>query len=70
MKEWFELKNGQQLFKYGKQALDIAEAIAEKCSYFQYDVEEEIYTDDGEKSCYNCLFRRWSKDSFTCRKQS
>lgn len=42
--------------------------IAEQCNDFEMDVEDEIVSDDL-RSCYNCLFRRWTAKSFVCTKK-
>lgn len=35
------------------------------CGEFDYDVEEEL-VNHGEKTCYNCKYRRWTEQSFNC----
>ena len=67
MNELFKWNDrGERCFQYGNQAWMEARKAAEECCSFEFDVEEEIFTDEGERSCYNCLYRRWTKDSFTC----
>jgi len=38
---------------------------AKNCSFFKFDVEDEVIEEDVV-SCYNCQFRRWTEKSFTC----
>lgn len=42
--------------------------LAETCSHYQVDVEEEIYL-ENERSCYNCRYRRWTHLGFSCLKE-
>lgn len=58
---------GQKVFSGGKEDWGIAVKAARKCCNFTPDVEEELITDD-ERSCYNCLYRRWTAESFICCK--
>lgn len=45
--------------------------LAETCSFFKLDTdEEELITSSKINSCYNCLFRRWTQEGFTCMKLS
>ncbi len=63
---WKE-ENGKTTFTGGKEAYQDAVRIAEQCPLFTEDCEEECVTDDP-RSCYNCRYRRWTKDSFVCMK--
>ncbi len=45
-----------------------AARIADRCSDFAADVEEEQIADDA-CSCYNCRYRRWSLASIVCCRQ-
>ena len=36
------------------------------CDHFQQDNDIEECYDDTEKACFNCLYRRWTADGFTC----
>lgn len=46
-----------------------ASLIAGGCSSFTSDNdEEEFMQDSGKRSCFNCLYRRWTADGFICRK--
>jgi len=42
-----------------------AARLAEACSGFTPDVEEEQVADEVV-SCYNCRYRRWNADSVSC----
>ncbi|MFT7004277.1 MAG: hypothetical protein ACJAWW_001634 [Sulfurimonas sp.] len=62
-------ENGKLLFKYGRVDYEKAIEQALSCSSFVLDKDEdELVTSTEKNSCYNCLFRRWTKDSFTCIK--
>ncbi len=52
----------------GKDDRPGAAGVAGNCRYFRTDVEEELVADEPV-SCYNCRYRRWTADSFTCLKQ-
>ncbi|HEX3011701.1 MAG TPA: hypothetical protein VHQ70_06630 [Syntrophomonadaceae bacterium] len=54
-------------FSGGKEDWDVAAQLAENCSEFKADDEDEIVADEPV-SCYNCRFRRWTRDSFVCCK--
>jgi hypothetical protein len=54
-------------FLGGKNDYTLAAQIAEKCDDFKLDDEDELVTDEP-KSCYNCRYRRWTEESFTCCK--
>jgi len=57
------------IFLYGKHDYDKAKVVASKCSSFKLDVDEdELVTSIDFPTCYNCLFRRWSINSFQCMK--
>ena len=57
------------IYSGGKNNFEEVAAIAERCRFFKPDCEEEWVTDE-DKSCYNCRYRRWTKDSFACLKGS
>lgn len=63
---WKE-QNGTTAFLGGKEDDEAAAACAERCGQFQADCEEEQAADE-ERSCYNCRYRRWTKESFVCMK--
>ncbi|QKG28451.1 molybdopterin biosynthesis protein MoeB [Campylobacter sp. RM16187] len=56
------------VFLFGKFSYENARQIAVKCEFFTTDSDEDELVDSDPKSCYNCLFRRWSKESFECLK--
>lgn len=46
-----------------------ARLIAASCEGFVPDNDEEEFMQDSDKrSCFNCLYRRWTADGFICRK--
>lgn len=57
------------IFQFGKHGY--AEAIDAACEFFVLDKDEdELVTSTEQNSCYNCLFRRWTRESFICMKKS
>lgn len=40
-------------------------ANTEACSQFKADVPEELVSDSSQ-SCFNCVYRRWTANSFLC----
>ena len=67
MKIWDTGKKGR-LFLPGRAAPDLAAETAEQCGGFVRDYEEECFAEQ-EVTCYNCRYRRWTKDSFECMKK-
>lgn len=64
----FILENGNVIFRYGKDAYE--KAIEAACEAFKLDKDEdELITSTAHNSCYNCLFRRWTRESFICMKK-
>ena len=55
-------------FLYGKFAYEDAKFSALNCKFFMLDSDEDELVCDYDISCYNCLFRRWSEQSFECLK--
>jgi len=54
-------------FRFGKFNYEKARETAENCAKFKLDNdEEETSCGGGEISCYDCAFRRWSAEGFTC----
>lgn len=41
--------------------------LANICPYYIVDDEEEIYI-ENEITCYNCRYRRWAGEGFSCYK--
>lgn len=65
----FTYENGNFVFQYGKD--DYQKAIDAACEAFLLDQDEdELITSTAQNSCYNCLFRRWTRESFICMKKS
>lgn len=62
---WRRDQRGNREFAHGKDACGLAAELACSCVAFVADVEEEQVVEE-ELSCYNCRYRRWSTDSFTC----
>jgi hypothetical protein len=64
----FIQENGNFVFLYGKD--NYQKAIDAACEAFELDKDEdELVTSTTQKSCYNCLFRRWTRESFICMKK-
>lgn len=64
---WRKNNNGKKEFLGGKNDYISVAEIAEICTNFKLDDEDELVTDEP-KSCYNCRFRRWTSESFVCCK--
>lgn len=62
---WKINQKGEKEFMNGKEDWESALKEAQKCPAFKLDDEDELVADDL-RSCYNCRFRRWTADSFTC----
>jgi hypothetical protein len=68
---YLKLQNGIQLFSGNAESTEVFNAtvsIAENCPAFQMDVEDEIVY-DNQTTCYNCRYRRWNAEGFSCYKQ-
>ncbi len=61
---WIKEK-GRKKFKGNQTDYAKVASLAASCNKFSLDDEDE-QVDDNEVSCYNCLFRRWSSESFFC----
>lgn len=59
--------NGEKEFSGGKNNPAQAAFAADACKGFEPDDEDEMVADEPI-SCYNCRFRRWTKESFVCCK--
>gem|GEM_PF-752645 len=55
-------------FLHGDQDFLASAGCALNCLAFEHDNDEEEEVSDCARSCYNCLYRRWTADSFTCMK--
>lgn len=67
MELWEETQSGQRLFIYGREDYAKAAQAARLCAGFKDDDEDEVVSDE-DRSCYNCRYRRWTRDSFECLK--
>lgn len=66
----FKIENEKYIFKNGKENYKLAVEQAISCKDFILDNDEdELVTDTNSNSCYNCLFRKWTKESFICLKK-
>lgn len=60
---------GKLVFKFGREDYEKAILQAFTCKEFILDKDEdELVTSTKKDSCYNCLWRRWTKESFICLK--
>jgi hypothetical protein len=64
---FFQKSQNGWLFLHGKESPQKAGDAAEECSFFQEDDEDEQVSDIFP-SCYNCRYRRWTAESFICKK--
>lgn len=62
---FWEMKENRKVFLGGLYEYEKAALAASQCSFFKPDAEEEQTAED-EVSCYNCRYRRWTKDGFEC----
>lgn len=62
---WLQDEYKQVEYANGKNDWKGTNLVAAGCGYFTFDTEEEII-EEGIVSCYNCRFRRWTRNSFTC----
>ncbi|MBU0632198.1 molybdopterin biosynthesis protein MoeB [bacterium] len=66
----FYTEGANHIFKYGKKSYVKAMEAASTCKEFALDKDEdEFVTSVEQSSCYNCLYRRWSVESFTCKQR-
>lgn len=63
---WLINEEEEKEFQGGKNNWIETVKEAKNCSFFKFDVEDEVIEDEIV-SCYNCKFRRWTVKSFTCR---
>jgi hypothetical protein len=47
---------------------EAAAIMARNCNHFSEDDEEEQMAEEP-LHCYNCRYRRWTADGFTCEKK-
>ncbi|MBW2186798.1 MAG: hypothetical protein JRG71_10515 [Deltaproteobacteria bacterium] len=62
---WDIMPDQTRVFLLGRDADTVVAQIANECSFFVADDEDEWVADE-ECSCYNCRYRRWTQESFRC----
>ncbi len=62
---WRVCEQGRYQYTGGKESWEEVTRIAAGCDDFLLDDEDELISDE-DRSCYNCRFRRWTRDSFIC----
>lgn len=63
----WRITKGKKTFLYGNNDNENARKAAEACPDFRPDCEDEQVAGDPV-SCYNCRYRRWTRESFDCMK--
>lgn len=48
--------------------LRVASTIAETCPAYSIDEDDEDYC-NGVRTCFNCRYRRWLADGFSCARE-
>lgn len=68
--QYIKIQNGVKQF-YGNEdlpnVLNTTISMATNCGEFQMDVEDEIIY-ENLTTCYNCRYRRWNANGFSCFK--
>lgn len=70
MNQYVKTKDGMKYFNGDAEQADVLEttvSMAKSCREFQMDVEDEVIY-ENLKTCYNCRFRRWIPNGFSCFK--
>ena len=62
---WYLDGLGQKVFRGGQENWRAAQEAAASCAGFRLDEEDELCAEEL-RSCYNCRYRRWTVESFTC----
>ena len=62
---WITDESGGKLFAGGRENWSAAAAVADACQNFSADDDDEQCAEEL-LSCYNCRYRRWTPESFTC----
>ncbi len=65
----FDVIDGKAVWCGGKEDFAQAAETAAGCAAFRADCEEECVADEAV-SCYNCRYRRWTRDGFVCMKEN
>lgn len=63
----WNISDGKKVWRGGKSDWTLAAESAAACGAFSEDCEEECVAEEAV-SCYNCRYRRWTRDSFICMK--
>lgn len=67
METWGINNKGDKVFLGGLENWTLASKTARDCdSFFPDDDDEQVSNEPV--SCYNCKYRRWGAESFTCMK--
>ncbi|QOP41766.1 molybdopterin biosynthesis protein MoeB [Sulfurimonas marina] len=53
-------------FLYGKDDQCNALLMATRCHSFLLDSDENEHSSNIARSCYNCTYRKWTRESFIC----
>ena len=64
----WRIEDGKAVWTGGKADWSAAASAASACGVFSPDCEEECVAEE-DVSCYNCRYRRWTRDSFMCMKE-
>jgi hypothetical protein len=64
----FIYEGSKKIFDYGINNYSASRDAASCCGSFKEDDEDE-QVDSVLVSCYNCIYRRWKKDTFECMKR-
>lgn len=64
---WRINDKGEKEYVGGKKDWAVIARIAAACPAFEPDDEDEMVAEEVI-SCYNCRYRRWTAESFTCYK--
>jgi hypothetical protein len=67
MSFWEINEKGKKVFMNGHEAFSAAAEASLDCHNFRIDDENELVSDHN-RSCYNCRYRRWEANGFSCLK--
>lgn len=65
---WNTNDQGEREYSGSKQDWAAVARIAQECTAFKEDDEDEMVAEETI-SCYNCCYRRWTVKSFVCCKK-